>query len=419
MQLRDARTILVLTAAFCRPATIAAQSVTLVGTGDPDIDVTAVQAAVDQNRRVVLAGHFSFDRVPTTPAGATYSRMVTVSRGIVISGATDQNGGMPTIDGGNWPFFIDAAGSPVAIEGLRFVRPRGGAIWIYAVRGLAIANCRIEGVEATAEFGMQAGQTSALANGVFVGGNPRPPSVSQPGQPENFSGALAIRNNDIDMAGAANTLALGIVLFAAGSSPDQEVDIDVSGNSIRNVTEPAINFRIIGGRANAERNTISTGGVAGGTPDAIRVVGAGSYLIAQNSIDCGWGGGVASAISVFGQSANLPQATAIVVNNDVTMSAPDGTVFADNSAGIQIRGFAQGNEVLNNRIRGRARAALAVSGQNGGSPANTAFVSNNLDGFQASLADLFIDAGATNTAVLGRQMRVEDHGSSTVVVPLQ
>jgi hypothetical protein len=35
----------------------------------------------------------------------------------------------------------------------------------------------------------------------------------------------------------------------------------------------------------------------------------------------------------------------MVVDNEVTMSPPDGVVFGDFSAGIDIRGFAQGNVV--------------------------------------------------------------------------
>jgi hypothetical protein len=142
------------------------------------------------------------------------------------------------------------------------------------------------------------------------------------------------------------------------------------------------------------------------------VVGSGSYLIAHNSIDCCWADG-ATGINVFAR-AFAPEASAIVVDNYVTMSAPEGTVFGASSAGIQIRGFAQGNSVLNNRIRGRARAALAVNNNNGGIPGNNSFVANDLDGFQSSLADIFIDAGATNTSVIGRPARVEDHGTGTV-----
>ncbi|MGI8743124.1 MAG: hypothetical protein ACR2NN_11255 [Bryobacteraceae bacterium] len=150
----------------------------------------------------------------------------------------------------------------------------------------------------------------------------------------------------------------------------------------------------------------------------IRVAGSGSYLIAHNSIDCGWTDQASVGINVFGQPSPLkPEASAIVVDNDVIMSSPEGTAFGPNSAAIEIKGFAQSNSVLNNRIRGRARAALAVIDQNGGMPGNSSFISNDLDGFQSSVADIFVDAGATNTFVIGRQASVEDHGSGTVVVP--
>lgn len=147
-------------------ATAAALPVIVTGTGNPAADIHGVQAAVDQGGEVILTGHFSFDADPTTPPGAAYARMVTVSKAVAISGNPDANGDMPTIDGGNWPFFVDAAGASVSIRGLRFVGPKAGAIWVLAVSGLAIANCRIEGVVSTAEFGVQAGQATSLAAGL-------------------------------------------------------------------------------------------------------------------------------------------------------------------------------------------------------------------------------------------------------------
>jgi hypothetical protein len=47
--------------------------------------------------------------------------------------------------------------------------------------------------------------------------------------------------------------------------------------------------------------------------DAIRVVGSGSYLIAHNSIDCGWANGGATGINVFATSF-APEASAIVLS---------------------------------------------------------------------------------------------------------
>jgi hypothetical protein len=403
-------------------ATLSAQTVTVTGTGDPNLDVPAVQSAVDQGGSVALTGHFSFDRPPTTPAGATINRMVTVSKNVVISGSLDQNGDLPTIRGGDWPFLVDAQGAQVTIQGLHFVRPTSGAIWIYAVGGLQIAGCRVQGMEPSAEFALQAGQAGTVSTAIFVGADPHPPSANQLGQPANFSGTLTIRDNDIDIGGIAHTLGLGIAMFNVGKSPDKEVDIFVSGNKIINATEPAINLRVIGGRAFVQRNVIVTGALLGdaANPDAIRVVGAGSYVIAHNSIDCGWPDGTAAAINMIGQGPPLvPVQGAVVVDNDITMSAPAGTVFGNNSAAIEIRGYALGNSVLNNRIRGRANAALTVLDQNAGLPGHNSFLLNDLTGFQSTLADIFIDVGATNTLIIGRQTGMQDSGSGTVAVPMR
>ena len=157
--------------------------------------------------------------------------------------------------------------------------------------------------------------------------------------------------------------------------------------------------------------------------DGIHAVGPGSYLIAHNSIDSAWAN--AAAIRVHGQPDPFAPSTdsgvierAVVVDNDVNMSAPEGAVFGANSAGIEIRQFAQSNVVVNNRIRGRARAALSVAVQGMGIPDGNAFVLNDLEGFKPSLADIFVAAGVTNTLVVGRKGTVEDRGVGTVVVPM-
>jgi hypothetical protein len=59
----------------------------------------------------------------TAPAGSIYSRMVTVSKDVAISGRHDANGEMPIIDGGDWPFLINAGDARVTIQGLHFVGP--------------------------------------------------------------------------------------------------------------------------------------------------------------------------------------------------------------------------------------------------------------------------------------------------------
>lgn len=401
--------------------TAEAQSVTVSGTGSPDIDVQAVQAAVDQGGQVVLAGHFSFDQPPTTPNGSIYSRVITVSNDVVISGVRDASGAYTTIQGGNWPFFIDAINSQVTIEKLHFIGPSGGAVWTYAAAGLNINHCQIEGAVPTAAFGTQGGVAFPVSGGLFIGGDPHPPSANFPGIPGNFSGNFVIADNDIDMAASPGADSLGVVVFGVGTLPDHEVTIDVARNRIRNVTEPAINFRVIGGRGYAEHNVLQTGGVNGpaASPDAFRIAGAGSYVVAQNSIDCGWSDGGATAIDVFGTSAALSEAGATVVDNDIRMSAAEGTAFAANSAAIEIKGFSQLNSVLNNRIRGRAWAALAVDDANGGTPANNTFVSNDVVRFQASTANIYLDTGVGNTIIVGPKTTLQDNGTGTSVIQMR
>src|SRR5437588_2653484 len=109
--IRNAKAIsmtIVLATAFCLPAYVTAQPVVVTGTGDPTIDIPAVQAAVDQRGQVILMGHFSFDAPATKPDGATYNRMVTVTKQVAIWGAADANGELPAIQGGFIPFFVQA-----------------------------------------------------------------------------------------------------------------------------------------------------------------------------------------------------------------------------------------------------------------------------------------------------------------------
>jgi hypothetical protein len=83
-------------------------------------------------------------------------------------------------------------------------------------------------------------------------------------------------------------------------------------------------------------------------------------------------------------------------------------VFGSNSRAIIMLGLAQGNAVLNNRIRGRARAALVVGLKSAGIPGNNAFVANDLGGFASSapnsslLAPLHHDRDG-NARLRGRQ----------------
>src|SRR5712692_6409462 len=392
----------------------------VVGAGDPNLDVPAVQAAVDRGGQVLLRGHFSFDRPPSRPNALGFPHEVLVSREVAISGTQDERGEMTTIEGGDVPFDVEAPGARVSIKGLRFIRPRRLAISVFAVSGLVIAHCRIEQVESLPMRSTPEGVLVSTAILVTTTSNVRP-TADQPGQPENVSGALSIFDNNIDAVGTDDLASLGIFITSVGKSPDKEVEIHLSGNIIRNTTERALNIQQIGGRVYIERNVITTssnmrpGGGVTALVDGIKCQGSGSYLVAHNRIDSGWANGAGIRLRDLTALGSAVE-RAIVVDNDVTMSAPQGVVFGKNSAAIEIRGFAQGNVVLNNRIRRQAGTALAMVAQGLSVPANNTFAGNDIEGFHASLADVFVDAGVANTLVVGRKGTVRDRGVGTVIV---
>jgi hypothetical protein len=230
-----------------------------------------------------------------------------------------------------------------------------------------------------------------------------------------------IANNDIDLAGGtALDTTLPIIIWYVGV-PGAQVDAYVSGNTLRNFTERAMNIRGVGGRTFIEGNVIATGTVPGphtlssGTLESIFVADptdVNSYVIAHNSIDVEWPTGSAAGISVR-QSIRH----AIVVDNEINMKAPEGTIFDDRSAGIEITGTSRDDVVQGNRIRGHARAALSVGPPSPFGSANNAFILNHLEDFKASLAGIFVGEGVTNTLIVG-QGTVEDHGIGTVILPV-
>ena len=108
-------------------ASAAAQTI-VVGTGDPDTDVKAVQAAVDQGGEVVLKGHFSFNRPPTVPTATAFVgglATVLVSKGVAISGAQDEGGEMTSIGGGNDSLLCRSSRSPRHDSGIALYPPEG------------------------------------------------------------------------------------------------------------------------------------------------------------------------------------------------------------------------------------------------------------------------------------------------------
>ena len=311
---------------------------------------------------------------------------ILVSKEVTISGAWDEHGEMTAIDGGEIPFAVEARGAAVRIERLRFVRPKLFAIFVDEVNGLAIESCAIESVEPLPLPGNSSGLSSGL--GIYVSTVLGLPTPERPGNPGNVSGKLSILNNQISGGGAADH-GVGIMIVSVGTL-EKPVEVDISGNTIRDSTLKGINVMQIGGQARIERNIVTTSVVyAGPAPGFIAGIhcgGSGSYLIAHNLINVADPN--AAGIRIRGYpalGAAIERAT--ITDNDVTMSAPEGAVLGVGSAGIEIMGLARGTVVQRNRIRGRARVALSVAPDKAGNPTGNTFDRNDQEHFISPLAD--------------------------------
>ena len=174
------------------------------------------------------------------------------------------------------------------------------------------------------------------------------------------------------------------------------MDLYVSGNRISNVTERAVNIRQLGGRAYIERNVITTGAITGNAggvaPDGIHVFGSGSYLIAHNSIQSDWEKG--AGIRVHASFADWPITGAIVVDNDVNMTAPETAVFGDDqrrdrSQGLRAREC--GAQQQDSRTRPGSSCRSDAKGR--AFPETTCSSGMTSKAMQPSVADVLVETG--------------------------
>ncbi len=373
-------------AAACVAGTAAAQTV-VGGTGDPDRDIAAVQAAVDRGGAVVLKGHFSFKNPPAR-RGEMPDLVATilVSREVSISGAWDEHGQMTVIEGGEIPFAVEAPGAKVRIEKLRFVRPKLFAIVVDAVSGLEIEGCTVENVEPRTLPGDSSGMTSGL--GIYVTTVMGLPTPARPGNPGNVSGKLSIVNNQISGVGEAFH-GMGIMVVNVGTAANP-VDVEISGNTVRDSSLKGINVMQIGGQARVERNTVISGAVPTGperkVTSGIHCGGTGSYVVTHNVIEVADPNAAGIRVRRYpAMGSDVERAT--ITDNDVTMSAQEGAVFGTANAGIEIVGLARDITVQRNRIRGRARVGMSVESGKAATPANATLGQNDLTSLILPRAD--------------------------------
>jgi hypothetical protein len=370
----------------------------VIGQDNATVDVPAVQQAVDVGGTVVLHGTFNF--VNVTLPGPLGSRVILVTGAVTIRGqdATILGGGSAAPGGMQAVFLIDAPGVDVTIEGLRFVNPHNAAIRVARSGDLRIANCQVDGMTPSAVATPGGVQNAALA-------------IHLPG---GSVGAVSILENRFQIGGTADDSIGGIIM----TGPADRVLI--ADNRITGTTSHGMDLRDVNGPARIERNIVETGpvgrsGLPGRFVDALRLIGSGEYLVDGNQFDCGFEN--AAVVRLGGTKK------AVVRQNEVVASVPESKVPGLQSAGIQVQGSADDNEILQNRIKGRGRVAISVifsdfplDKPNGtGNPSATMFQGNNVQQFAPTVATVEVGASATNTTIVGGSGTLIDNGIGTVV----
>jgi hypothetical protein len=370
----------------------------VIGQDNATVDVPAVQQAVDAGGTVVLHGTFNFVNVRLP--GPLGSRVILVTGAVTIRGqdATILGGGSAAPGGMQAVFLIDAPGVGVTIEGLRFVKPHNAAIRIARSGDVRIARCQVDGMTSSEVATPAGAQNAALA--IHLTGGP--------------FGAVSILENKFQIGGTANESIGGIIMAGRADR------LLIADNRITGTTSHGIDLRDVNGPATVERNIVETGtvgrsGLPGQFVDALRLIGSGEYLVDRNQFDCGFEN--AAVVRLGGTKK------AVIRQNEVVASVPTGKAPGLQSAGVQVQGSADQNEILQNRINGRGRVAISVifsnfpldKGNGTGNPSATQFQGNNVQQFAPTVATVEVGTGAKDTTIVGGSGTLIDNGTGTVV----
>ncbi|MEY2668605.1 MAG: hypothetical protein RJA59_1243 [Pseudomonadota bacterium] len=384
----------------------------VIGTGDPALDVPAVQSAVAAGGEVTLVGTFDF--------GAT--GRVLITRDVDIRGKDRAvvKGGFFTFYSPLPPLPVPAPGPAIGIRDLVFDGALRSPIHLAYARSVEIHGNHIRNVRPFVTPPNPAVPIPgfALQAGIMLGTyhDYRPAAV-----PGAFTGRVTVSGNHLDLTGTApaQTLCQGVFLGRGWG-----VTVRVAGNTIsgcsRNAIEILDNARGEAGegRIDVVENRIHAPAIGVPYPTPNR----------PNGIIIGWFFDPTGAID---PARNLPHR---VAGNEIVCDGQFSTGIFANSAGVSIRenaisvagtgayGIAlasPGGRLAENRIEGSGRAAIALlpffPALPQITPAGNRLACNDVSGFTSSVADLIL--GGNANVVRGFEGSILDQGAGNQVRP--
>ena len=387
----------------------------VLGTANAEIDVKAVQEAVDKGGTVLLKGMFNFGQ----------KGRVNIKNDIEIIGETDITGRpMTKITGGFWTFHsplpstelpLPGPGPKIKIKNIHF----DGATWTPMhfpyTSGAEISGNKIANVQPYAvPMKWPGGEKLLISDGALLGTYFAHKEKNLPGA---VTGNLIFENNKVDLKcrNPDLTLGHGVLYFRTWGAT-----IEIKGNTIRN----------------ASRNSIET------IDNYLDEEGRGSVLIAENNIVTpavgipfpgpetpngiivGWFADI-SAASDPNRNSKITVIRNFVQTNGETSrgiaSSTNGTAILGNR--VEVKGGSKSSGITQvgsnafiarNKIDGTGAFALrAVASKDVKANGNT-FAWNDVREFKAIQAD-FLCVGNKNTLV-GTSCKVDDKGKGNMML---
>lgn len=382
-------------------------AITVVGTGNPEMDVKNVQKACDDGGEILLKGVFDFG----------IDGRVKLHKAVKLLGVLGGDGRPDTeIHGGKWTFYaaLPVPGAPpsmngpnVTVENIRFIKPKGTPLHFEHVGALTVRNIEVEKVrpEAIRLPGFESAATKYVA-GIVVGsrlGSRRQPIKNA------VTGTIRISNSrfymDVDHPG--RTVGRGIMCVwthAAKIRIAENVIRAASRNGIEafdNFTGPDGELEIVGNNIITSKegieypNPLTPNGIAAGwfldTKRGASAEAGAPPVVSRNRVEVR--GDRSIGIALFANNA-------VAACNDVVLAG-----------GEDAMGFVQTGSFgffMNNRVRGVGRYAVYAAPFEAFRAAGNTFAWTNIERFDPVRGTHYF-AGNGNS-VLGDPGAVVDKG---------
>lgn len=393
---------------------------TVVGTGNPALDVPAVQQAVDQGGTVLLKGRFDFGELG----------QVRLTRDVAVFGEADASGRpLTTIQGGFAslrslpPETLTGPGPRIEIRRIRFDGAHWTPMQLLHTSGATVADNVVTRVKPAAfpPGPISGGRPYNMQHAVIIGGGSFEPGKPAPYRPGVATGPVKITGNDFDLATDVprSTIAQAVfVIFTSG------VQADIARNKIRNVARNSIeaieNFRGADGSGSIviRDNDIETPaeGAPMPTPRAPNGIVVGYFLDPAAALDPKravehrvTGNSVRAAGQTAAGSAaiSLLADGATVADNRIVLAAPA-------TVGMSISG--SGNQVMRNRVEGSGALGIVVVPVPPLKGSNNVLADNDVTQLKAARAEIALMKGANQNRVSGSSGSVTDAGEGNVAV---